>query len=243
MGVTRLEQGDHRAAQAFFNRALELWGETGDDHARARTLSNLARAVAAQGDIDGARRVHHECREVFRRVRDEAGFAWSLVLEGDCAGDQGDVNGARRLYRDALERFRGMQDDWGLGMTLLSLGGTMREEHEQRDAAELYDEALVTFCRLGDRRGTARALESLAELAARRDEVVRGLTLAGAAAAVRDVLKAPLLKEERAAFERALEPLRRGANTELAASAWMDGWTKSLDEAVTYARSERIRAS
>jgi hypothetical protein len=60
---------------------------------------------------------------------------------------------------------------------------------------------------------------------------------------VRDVLKAPLLKEERAALERALEPLRRGANAELAASAWMDGWTKSLDEAVTYARSERIRAS
>jgi predicted ATPase len=170
MGVTRLEQGDHRAAQAFFNRALELWGETGDDHARARTLSNLARAVAAQGDIDGARRVHHECREVFRRVRDEAGFAWSLVLEGDCAKDQGDVNGARLMYRDALERFRGMQDAWGLGMTLLSLGGTMREKHEQRDAAELYDEALVTFWRLGDRRGTARALESLAELAARRDE-------------------------------------------------------------------------
>jgi predicted ATPase len=228
--VLARDQGNVALAHSLFQESLTLWRELGDLQAIARALSNLASVLKMQGEYDLARSLCAECRAIFEGLGDRTGAAWSLNNEGDIARDQGDSAAARALFEQALAIFRELDDRWGIAGTLADLGALAREEHNCSAALVLFRESLKIFQQLEHKRGIARLLECCACSAAVQKQAARSLRLAGAAAALRHNIGAPLTVAEQVKLETILEPARQAlSNT---ATAWLEGWDMPLDRAI-----------
>ena len=232
LAVVSREQGDLAAARALFEESLVHWKHLEDAQAVARGLSNLAGIANLQQDYRRARSLYEESLAIFRELGDRTGQAWALNHQGDVARDQGDSAAARSLYEQSLADFRELGDRWGVAGSLADLGNLAREQHDYRTADAQYRESLELFQELEHKRGIARLLESFACSAAAQSQPERGLRLAGAAAALRQSIGAPLTSEEQAKFERGLEPARKGLSTTAGRTAWLEGWVTPVERAI-----------
>jgi predicted ATPase len=232
LGVNDRNRGEAAVAHSLFEESLLLWRELGDQKAVARALSNLANVVKLQGDYARARSLHAECLSIFQGLGDRAGVAWSLNSQGDVARDQGDSAAAQALYQQGLAIFRELGDYWGIAGTLTDLGNLAREERNAPGAHSFYRESLRIFQALEHKRGIARLLECFACLAAVQLEAERSLRLAGAAAALRQTIGAPLTPAEQAKLEAMLDPARQALINTASATAWLEGWAMPIEKAI-----------
>src|ERR1700730_8277000 len=224
LAVNARDRGDLAMAHSLFEKSLTLWRELGDLKAIARALSNLANILKLQGEYEHARNLHAECLAIFQGLEDRTGVAWSLNSQGDVARDQGDSTAARALYQQGLKIFRELGDRWGIAGTLADLGTLAREERDCAVAHPLYRESLKIFQELDHKRGIARLLECCACSAATQLQSELSLRLAGAAAALRQNIGAPLPPAEQAKLESILDPARQALANTASAMAWLEGW-------------------
>ena len=231
LGIMARDQGDLAGARSLMEQSLGLWRDAGDQKAVARSLSNLASIVRLQGDYVRARALNEECRAIFQGLGDGTGVGWSLNHEGDVVLEQGDPVAARALYEQALAVFREIGDRWGIAGTLADLGNQAREQGDYRTADSLYRESLKMFRELEHKRGIARVLECFACAAAAEHREERSLRLAGAAAALRQTIGAPLTPTERAKLEPMLDSARQKMPTS-GAAAWLEGWATQVEKAI-----------
>ena len=232
LAVSARDQGDITVARSLFDESLVLWRELDDQKAVALALSNLANVVKLQGDYAHARSLHAECLSIFQTLGDRAGVAWSLNHEGDVAREQGDSTGAQTLYEQCLAIFRELDDPWGIAGTLADAGNLAREQGNFPAAYALHRESIKTFHELEHKRGIARLLECFACSAAAQLDAQRALRLAGAAAALRQNIGAPLTPVEQVKLEAALEPPRQALSNAAGATAWLEGWALPAEKAV-----------
>jgi tetratricopeptide (TPR) repeat protein len=232
LAVFARDRGDVAAAHSLFEESLVLWRELGDLKAVARSLSNLANAVTLKGDYARARSLYAECLAIFRGLRDQTGVAWSLNHQGDVARDQGDFIAAQTLYEQALTIFRELGDRWGIAGTLADLGGLAREQRNYARADFLYRESIKIFQELKHKRGIARLLECFACSAAAQLHAERSLRLAGAAAALRQNIGAPLTSAEQVKLEASLDSSRQAITNTVSVTAWLEGWALPVEKAI-----------
>jgi predicted ATPase len=226
------DRGDIATARARFEEGLLLWRELGDLKAVARALSNLASVVKLQGDYDHARSLYAECLSIFRGLGDRTGVGWSLNYQGDVARDQCDFVSARSLYERALAIFWELGDRWGIAGTLADLGSLAREQRDYSTAHSLYRESIKIFQELEHKRGIARLLECFACTAAAQADPERSLRLAGAAAALRQNIGAPLTPTEQRKLEASLDAVRQAISNTAGATAWLQGWALPIEKAM-----------
>ena len=232
LAVFARDRGDLEVAHILFEASLGLWRELGDQKAIARALSNLANVVKLQGEYGRARELYVECLSIFRGLGDRTGVAWSLNYQGDVAHDQGDSGAARTLYEQGLAIFREVDDRWGIAGTLADLGSLAREKGDYSTARSMYRESINFFQQLNHRRGIARLLEYFACLAAAQLEAERSLRLAGAAAALRQNIGAPLTPAEQAKLETSLHAARQTLTNKGGTTAWLEGWALPAERAI-----------
>jgi len=232
LAVLARDQGEVAVAHSLFEESLVLWKELGDEKAVARSLSNLANVVKLQGDYARARSLYSECLSIFRGLGDRTGVAWSTNYQGDVARDQGDSAAARTLYEQGLAIFRELDDRWGIAGTLADLGSLAGEQRNYPTAHSLYGESIKIFQELNHKRGIARLLECFACSAAAQFQAERSLRLAGAAAALRQNIGAPLTPAEQVKLEASLGPARQAMTNTAGATAWLEGWGLSAEKAI-----------
>jgi predicted ATPase len=232
LGVFARDRGDVAMARALFEESLALWRELGDQKAVARALSNLANVVKLQGEYDQARSLYVECLFIFRELGDRTGVAWSLNYQGDVARDQGDSAAAQTLYEQGLTIFRELDDRWGIAGTLADLGSLAREQRDYPTAHSMYRDSIKFFQELDHKRGIARLLEYFACSAADQLEAERALRLAGAAAALRQNIGAPLTPAEQAKLEASLQAARQALTETVGTTAWLEGWALPTEKAI-----------
>ena len=232
LAVFASDRGDVASARALFEESLALWRELGDQKAIARALSNLANVLKLQGEYNRARSLHAECVSIFQGLGDQTGVAWSLNYQGDVARDHGDSIAARALYEQGLAIFRELDDRWGIASALADLGSLMREQGDYSTAHSFYGESIKLFQELDHKRGIARLLECFACSAAAQLEAERSLRLAGAAAALRQNIGAPLTSAEQAKLEATLQPARQALTNKVGEMAWSAGWALPVEKAV-----------
>lgn len=168
---------------------------------------------------------------MFGKVGDKAGVAWTLNYQGDVAREERDLLTARAFYEQALTAFRQLRDGWGIASVLSDLASLSRDEGKHADARRLYGESMTMFQDLGHKRGIARVLESLA-VAIAEPNAELSLRLAGAAAALRQRLGAPLTPTEQSRLEKSLEGARRTLGPAAGVRVWMEGWAMPIEQAV-----------
>jgi predicted ATPase/serine/threonine protein kinase len=232
LAVNARERGDLPSSSALFEASLGLWRDLQDSLAIARALSNLASIAKLQEDYPKARTLYEECLAIFREVGDRTGVAWALNHQGDAARQQGDLVAARSLCEQSLATFRELNDRWGIAGSLADLGNLAREQKDYSTADSLFRESLRIFRELEHKRGIARIVESFACSAAAQSQAEGALRLAGAAAALRQSIGAPLTAAEQAKLERGLEPARQKLTTVLGRTAWLEGWVMPVDKAI-----------
>ena len=232
LAVSSCDRGDVANARALFEEGLVLWRELGDQKAVARALSNLANVLKVQRDYDRARALHVECLSIFQGLGDRTGVAWSLNYQGDVARDRGDTTAARKLYEEGLGIFRELGDRWGIAGTLADLGSLARENGNYSGAHSLYAESIKLFQELDHKRGIARLLECSACSAAAQREAERSLRLAGAAAALRQNIGAPLTPAEQAKLEASLQRAREALTDTVGTKVWLEGWALPVEKAI-----------
>src|SRR5712691_3627337 len=139
---------------------------------------------------------------------------------------------ARTLYEQGLAIFRELSDRWGIAGTLADLGSLAREQGDYPTARSLYRESIKIFQELDHKRGIARLLECFACSAAAQLEAERSLRLAGAAAALRQNIGAPLTPAEQAKLESSLHPARQALTNTGGVTAWLEGWAMPVEKAI-----------
>ncbi len=234
LAVSARDRGDYTSAQGNFERSLACWRLLPDQLAIARCLHNLANVVKVRGDYARARWALREATDIFETLGDRSGAAWSINQQGDIAREQGELTAARGFYQRALVAFREAGDRWGSARSLTDLGIIDCDEGNSEAAYAAYREALEAFVELGHRRGIARVLEGFACLAKAGGHPKRALTLAAAAAHLRDVISAPLPPAEGAGFERLMLPAWEALSDREGKEAWLAGSAMSLKDAITY---------
>jgi tetratricopeptide (TPR) repeat protein len=232
LALNARDQGDTAVSLSLFEESLALWRELGDEKVVARTLSNFANVVKLQGNYARAHSLYTECLSIFRGLGDRVGLAWSMNYQGDVARAQGDSAAAQTLYEQSLAIFRELDDRWGVAGTLADLGSLAKDQGSYHTARDLYGESIKIFQGLDHKRGVARLLECFACSAAAQLEAERSLRLAGAAAALRQNIGAPLTPAEQAKLEAALEPSRRALANTAGVASWLEGWALTAERAI-----------
>ncbi len=232
LAVNARDRGDVPSALSLLEESLELWRELGDLRSIAQALSNLANVVKLQNQYSRARTLYAECLSIFQELGDKPGVAWSINYQGDVARDQGDASAARSLYEQALQMFRDLADRWGIAGTLADLGNLARKQRDYPTACALYRESIKLFRELEHKRGIARLLECFAVAAADQLEAERSLRLAGAAAALRRNIGAPLTPAEQNKLELMLNQARQILTNSVGANVWLEGWAMPVEKAI-----------
>ncbi|HEV1995602.1 MAG TPA: hypothetical protein VGR03_14825, partial [Candidatus Acidoferrum sp.] len=127
---------------------------------------------------------------------------------------------------------RELGDRWGIAGTLADLESLAREQRDYPAAHSLYQESMKIFHELDHKRGIARLLECFACSAAAQFEAERSLRLAGAAAALRKNIGAPLTPAEQAKLEAILHLARQALTNTAGATAWLEGWAMPVEKAI-----------
>jgi predicted ATPase len=229
--------GELAEAARLFAESRDMFAECQDPMGVAGALSNLASVVKDQGDYPRAHSLYQECLSIFERTGDRARVAWTLSGQADVAREQGDIATARSLYEQSLLIFRKMEDPWGVAAALADLGNLALDEGDYKTAHLLYTEGLGTCQATKNKRGIARLIECFASSAAAQSQPERSLRLAGAAAALRQSLGAPLSPRDQANFDRTLEPARQALTQMAGTTAWLEGWGMLAEKAAEYALS------
>jgi predicted ATPase/DNA-binding winged helix-turn-helix (wHTH) protein len=238
LGIAARDRGDYSLAQTNLERSLACWRMLSDRLAIARCLHNLANVIKVRGDYLSAHWALREAADIFEELGDHTGAAWSVNQQGDIARAQGDMAVARGLYQRALSAFREAGDPWGSARSLTDLAdiGSAQGDHSAAQAA--YREALAIFAGLGYRRGIARTLEGSACLALAQGNAARALTLAAAAAHLRQSISAPGHKEEQFTLDQTLLPAWKSLDEGEGKRAWAEGSAMSLEHVVQYSLGE-----
>ncbi len=238
LGANARDRGDLATAAGLFEQSLDIWKELGSPADIARALSNFANVIKLSGDYMRASSLYEECLHMFRRADDDEGLAWTVNYQGDVARESGDPAKARACYEQSLSAFTRLRDAWGIASALCDLANLERDQGNFNEARRLYCDSVKRFEGVGHKRGIAKVLENIAASAAAQSRPEHALRLAGAAAALRQGLGAPLTPAEQAALDRAIQPARNALGSDAGLGLWMEGWSMPLDQTLNAALGE-----
>ncbi len=232
VGSTLYDLGEYSRTATFYEQALTLHREIGSRTGIAITLFNMGWAARMQGDRARARELYEECLAIRRELGDQYGIANALGDLGVIALDEADYDRARALLDESLSIRQQINDMRGFAFCLVQLARLASAEHRYAQACEGYRDGLTLFQKVGDRSGIASCFEWLAELCQSREQVVYGVRLWGAAAALRQVVRSPIAPADRARHKEAVARARRRLGQKAFARAWAEGGAMTLEDAI-----------
>jgi tetratricopeptide (TPR) repeat protein len=188
-------QGDFDVARAYWEEALGLFRELGDEGEIGRCLAELASVAVGVGDLDGAARQYQDSVEVFKRLGYDLRVAMALSNLGAIASMRGDDERAAEYFEEAIAAQRDLDRD-GLGISLHNLARSLIKLGRIDEARATLDESLGIARELGYRELLGYCLGGAAELAAGAGERERAVRLLGASQAVFASIGVPIQGDE-----------------------------------------------
>src|SRR5262249_50245211 len=153
-------------------------------------------------------------------------------LLGQIAATAGEAAVARERYAESLRLYREIGEQHFVALVQARLGAVALALGDAREARACYQEALPLARAVGLPPVLALTPARPAALAAAGGRPERALRQAGAAAALREAMGAPLPPPARAVHEGRLRPARAAVGDVAAGAAWAAGQAMPLEEAV-----------
>ncbi|HEX2028183.1 MAG TPA: adenylate/guanylate cyclase domain-containing protein [Nitriliruptorales bacterium] len=228
-------QMDIEGQRGYYEQALALARDLGDEPAIANALYDLGFPLMYTGELDSASAVWEESVALFTALGDRHGAArarWARAFHRALTGDPA---GAEQDLRQALAAFEEFDDAFMQGWVHYGLAHLADREGDYERARAGWSEALRLFAAADDHTGVVFQLELLAKLEATAGAAERAARLAGAATALRAASGTRLTSQ----FEMTRVPsqvLREDVVRDTAtAAAWDEGLAMTRDQAVAYA--------
>ncbi len=234
---------EYATAQGFFEEALTIYRNLGDNHGIAAVLTLLGNMARPQGNSVAARPLYAESLAICRQLGDKQGIAASLNGLGNVAVQEGDFAAARPLYEESLAISREFGDKHRIAAALNNLGAVAERQGDYAVGAALQKESLAIAWELGNTVGILPPIDNLGGVALACGENERAVRLWGASHALRERTSAalpPTELEERAA---GIASARAALGEELFAAAWAQGRSMTPQEIVQYALTNKIAKS
>ncbi len=239
-GTLAAQQGAYDMARTLYDYSLKIRRQLGDQPAISSTLNNLGIVARYQGDYALARSLHEEALVIRREINDRWAIAASLNNLANVAIDQGDLEAARAWHEESFQLRRQCGDRWSTANSLNNLGNVVRSQGDYDLARALYRESLSINRELGERWSVAYLLEDIGGLAALEQQPDRALRLIGAAAALRETIRAPLSAVERVKLDRLLMLSRQALDLDRQGALEAEGKAWPLEYAIDYALSDQV---
>jgi predicted ATPase/class 3 adenylate cyclase len=173
--------GDMSTAQAAARRAMELGLRTGALELALRAQARLSRALAYEGEPEGAKALAQEGLSIARAKGLRAEEARFLIALGIVADLQGDVLGDLEANRQALMIHRTEGDREGEAIAGSNVGGVLMGFGAFAEARSYLQESLQLMRMVGNRQGESFVLITMSELALREGDAALALGRARAA--------------------------------------------------------------
>jgi len=234
-GSLAAQQGAYVQATALYHESLETRRHHRDDAGVASLLSNLGIIAWFQGNHPEARRLYEESLAIRRRLGDRWAIGNSLNNLGLVVRDLDDPKGARRLLEECLAINREIGDLSSIANALGSLADIALSLGDHPAAQDFLGENIRINRDLGDRSGLAFSFELSAQLAAAQKRPHRAFVLAGAAAALRHTIGAPLSPSEQERLDRTLLAAAEQTPPRTREAWILEGQGLSLDDAIQLA--------
>jgi tetratricopeptide (TPR) repeat protein len=232
VGVLSLELNDYAGAEPHLQESLVLFRRLEDRRGAAATLNSLGVMAFSQNLYGRAIRLLEESLSLRRQLEDNYSLSTPLNNLGLVALAQGEHKAARDYFAEALALDRASGDAMGVAVSLSNLAATMLEEGLHEEAQAYFEECLLLFQELGDKEGSAECLEGLATTMIHQGNVKQATRLWGAAEALRERIHAPVHPAEKPRYDRTKAAIQARLNEAAFATAWSEGRTMSLDQAV-----------
>lgn len=228
-------QGDYDRAEAHGEEGQALARSCGDAHGVMRAHDLLGLVAQDRGEYERAWALHTEALSLARDQGNAHVAALQLLYLGDLALARSDRAQAMTSYEEALDLWRVRGDRWGMAQALHRLGKLARANGDVVRTVSALHESLTLFHQLGDKTMLATVLAELGGVAASLGQPQRGARLLGAAAALREVIRAPIAPAERKAYEAKVASVHSLLGAAEFIVAWDTGQSLLPDEAVTEA--------
>jgi tetratricopeptide (TPR) repeat protein len=235
LGTIAARQGNYRKARSLLEESLSGFREIEDRWGTAFALDHLAHACRDEQAYQQATEFYAESLSLRKGLGDQQGMAMSLSNLADTAQLQGHWERAVVLHETSLERFRELGDRAGIAYCVGRLADCALQGDDAIRATTLNMESLRMFHELGDKRRIAESLEKIADLRRTEGRSEAAVRLLGAASALRTERHMPLPSSERRRVETSAAILRTTLGTPAFDSAWIQGQTMNIEEAVLYA--------
>jgi DNA-binding SARP family transcriptional activator len=164
LGRAYIRIGSHPEAQEHFDRAIELYRESGNTRGLLRALTDVSWLAELRGRFDQALTHAQQSLELARATADPAGEAYALNAVGWSHALLGDFEQALAACEQAVPLHRDLDTGAGEATTWDSLGYVHLRLAHYGEAVTCYHRALDKFRRLGDRYYEANTLSRLGDV-------------------------------------------------------------------------------
>jgi len=229
------QRGQYEHAQALGEESVALSRQIGDKESLANALVFLGQVPLGQAHYDRAAQILEECLMVAREADVTHMIAHALCHLARAVCGQGDLGRAEALCGEALELFQLRNDQWGYENCIRVMMRIAQLQDDADRGLSLVQEDLVINRHLGSQGNLATDLECMAWIARAHGQAERAARLLGAADGVRQILERPIQGEMRQQRDTELALARTLLGEKAFTTAWAEGQTMSLEQAVAYA--------
>ena len=200
--------GDYKRAQLILEKARDLYRAINVRGGLASTLVALSICAINCSDWVLAEQQSSEALALNRAINDAWGVAVSLNVSGWLATRQGHYAQSERIYQESLDRSRQLGDKLNESFAWVDLGWAHLLQRHFEQAQTMFKTCLDLSRDLNYKTGIAYAAEGLACVDIEAGKTERGVTLFGAAQALRAQAGAPPWRLDRPVHERLLANAR-----------------------------------
>lgn len=208
LGRAERFMGNYERASAYYQQSEAIDREMGAIEQLARVLGNQGHMARDRGDLASARPLIENSLALYQQMGEKRGTGIALAQMAMIACDNGDLATARGYAERSMAIRRQIDDRWGIAQSNVVFGDIARSMDNRTRAWACYRDGLMTYAEIGNRLGVAECLERLACLMARGLAWTDAARWFGAASAVREQIRAPILPIDGPIIERAIANTR-----------------------------------
>ncbi|CAN5163529.1 BTAD domain-containing putative transcriptional regulator [soil metagenome] len=228
--------GENERLRDISEEGIGLARQAGDEHAEANLVGIAGFAALQLGDLERATRLLEESLELCQRLGLEWNTAQILTHLSVPYTTQGDLERGAAYAREALEITQRIGDRLAGEMSLYILAQAAWTAGDGEEASRYFRRSLAVGHEFRDVVNSAYGIIAVAVVERGRDEPRRTARMLGAAEAMLERVGVPLYAQVDDQFHLDAE---RTAREELGEEAWTTAWNEGrsmdLDQAVAYA--------
>jgi predicted ATPase/class 3 adenylate cyclase len=235
----RIVTGDIQNVDAVIKEMILAANESNDKFSKGIVFGLIAELLMFSGKDE---KIIEEYLTKSTAFAKESGNQWGynmvMLGMGMVAKYKGYYDRSRAGFASILPLFKEMGDAHRVNMIKSEYAHMDRYEGHIEKAEPVYRETIREWQRLGHRAAVANQIECLAFIAIAHEQPERAIKLLGAAEALREFINIDMSHFERIEYESKIKELKENIDEMEFDSLWLEGRSKSMEQAVEMALAE-----